>query len=150
MQGHETAVVSQDENIQISTFYLGDTLCGIDIDLVQEINGDLAFTPVPLADESVLGIMNLRGQIVTVIDQSRKIGFPPVTITSDSRVIIVRSAGEYIGVVVDKVKEVVTVPKSVISKPPSNIKGSQGKFFTGVIQTDKHELLALLDIDEIL
>jgi len=150
MREQELTASSHDESVQISTFYLGDTLCGIDIDLVQEINGDLAFTPVPLADGSVLGIMNLRGQIVTVIDQGMKIGFPPFKKTSDSRVIIVRSDNEHIGVVVDKVKEVVTVPRSAISKPPSNIKGTQGKFFSGVIQTEKHELLALLDIDEIL
>ena len=150
MKREESTALAQDKNIQISTFYLGDTLCGIDIELVQEINGDLSFTPVPLADDYVLGIMNLRGQIVTVIDQSRKIGFPPVKITKESRVIIVRSAGEHIGVVVDRVKEVVTVPRSMVSKPPSNIKGTQGKFFSGVIQTDKHDLLALLNIDEIL
>ena len=144
------STASHDESVQIATFYLDDTLCGIDIDLVQEINGDLAFTPVPLAEPSVLGIMNLRGQIVTVIDQGLRIGFPPLKITSDSRVIIVRSGNEQLGVVVDRVTEVVTVPRGTISKPPSNIKGSQGKFFRGVIQTDKHELLALLDIDEIL
>ncbi|MBA3016243.1 MAG: chemotaxis protein CheW [Proteobacteria bacterium] len=150
MLEQEASSISQDENVQISTFYLNDTLCGIDIDLVQEINGDLAFTPVPLADDFVLGIMNLRGQIVTVIDQGMKIGFPPFKKTGESRVIIVRSGNEHIGVVVDKVKEVVTVSRKTISKPPSNIKGSQGKFFKGVIQTEKHELLALLDIDEIL
>lgn len=150
MRQQETSESSHDKNVQIATFYLGDTLCGIDIDLVQEINGDLDFTPVPLADDSVLGIMNLRGQIVTVIDQGMKIGFPPFKKTSSSRVIIVRSENEHIGVVVDTVREVVTVPRSVIAKPPSNIKGSQGNFFSGVIQTEKHELLALLDIDEIL
>lgn len=148
--GEQAAAVVQDDTLQISTFYLDETLCGIDIDLVQEINGDLSFTPVPLSDEYVLGVMNLRGQIVTVIDQSRKIGFAPVTITADSRVVIVRSRGESIGVVVDKVKEVVTVDRKAVGKPPSNIKGSQGKFFSGVVQTDRHELLALLDIDEIL
>jgi purine-binding chemotaxis protein CheW len=100
----QIAAVAQDDTMQISTFYLDETLCGIDIDLVQEINGDLSFTPVPLSDEYVLGVMNLRGQIVTVIDQSRKIGFAPVTITPDSRVVIVRSQGESIGVVVDMVK----------------------------------------------
>lgn len=146
----QTTAVAEDDTMQISTFYLDDTLCGIDIDLVQEINGDLSFTPVPLAEEYVLGVMNLRGQIVTVIDQSRKIGFAPVVITADSRVVIVRSQGESIGVVVDKVKEVVTIDRKVIGKPPSNIKGSQGKFFSGVVQTERHELLALLDIDEIL
>lgn len=150
MSKAEMVAANSDETIQISTFYLNDTLCGIEIDLVQEINDDFAFTPVPLAGEAILGIMNLRGQIVTVIDQGMKIGFPPFKPSSDSRVVIVRSQGESIGVVVDRVKEVVTVPRSSIAKPPSNIKGSQGKFFSGVIQTDKHELLALLDIDEIL
>jgi len=150
MNEQQKTPASHDDTMQISTFTLDGTLCGIDIVLVQEINGDLSFTPVPLSEDYVLGVMNLRGQIVTVIDQSRKIGFAPVKITPESRVIIVRSGGESIGVVVDQVKEVVTLDRKAITKPPSNIKGSQGKFFSGVFQTERHELLALLDIDEIL
>nr|MBF0222296.1 purine-binding chemotaxis protein CheW [Desulfobulbaceae bacterium] len=143
--------ISKDgEAIQLSCFYLKDTLCGLNINIVQEINQDLQITKVPLAPDYVVGIMNLRGQIVTVIDQSRKIGFEPSTITDESRVIIVTSQGEHIGLLVDSVSEVLTAPKKEIADPPSNIKGVQGRFFKGVVHTAKNEILALLDVDVVL
>lgn len=142
---------SQDgEFIQLSCFYLEDTLCGLDINIVQEINEDLQITKVPLSKDYIVGIMNLRGQIVTVIDQGRKIGFEPSTITEDSRVIIVNSQNEHIGLLVDRVTEVLTTPVKDIADPPSNIKGVQGKFFKGVVHTAKNEILALLDVEAVL
>jgi len=138
------------ELIQLSCFYLDDTLFGVDINLVQEINEDLTITRVPTSPDYVLGIMNLRGQIVTVIDQAKKIGFNSPGITNDSRVIIVKSQNESIGLLVDRVTEVITVSKGAIDASPSNIKGVHGKFFQGVIQTESHELLALLDVETVL
>ena len=138
------------ETIQLSCFYLDDTLCGLDINIVQEINQDLQITKVPMSPDYVVGIMNLRGQIVTVIDQSRKIGFDPSTLTDESRVIIVTSQNEHIGLLVDRVTEVVTTPLNDIADPPSNIKGVQGKFFKGVVHTTNNEILALLDVEAVL
>lgn len=142
---------TENENLlQLSCFYLNDTLFGVDIKLVQEINEELNITKVPLSDDYVLGIMNLRGQIVTVIDQAKKLGFRPSKITGDSRVIIVKSQNESIGLLVDRITDVVTVSEGKISSPPSNIRGAQGRFFQGVVQTDKSELLALLNVETVL
>ena len=138
------------DSIQLSCFYLEDTLCGLDINIVQEINQDLQITKMPLSPEYVVGIMNLRGQIVTVIDQSKKIGFDPSTITEESRVIIVSSQNEHIGLLVDRVTEVLTISTKDIADPPSNIKGVQGEFFKGVVHVSDHEILALLDIEAVL
>jgi purine-binding chemotaxis protein CheW len=140
----------EEELLQISCFYLDKTLFGVDINLVQEINEVVNITQVPLSPDYVLGIMNLRGQIVTVIDQCRKLGFNPSGIRDNSRVIIVKSQSECIGLLVDKITEVITVNRNRISTPPSNIKGVQGRFFQGVIQTDRQELLALLDVETVL
>ena len=143
---------SQDDGatVQLSCFYLGDTLCGLDIAIVREINGDMQLTKVPLSPDYVLGIMNLRGQIVTVIDQGRKLGLAPAVITDSSRVIIVSTQTDQVGLLVDRVTDVLSAPVKTIAEPPSNIKGAQGKFFRGVIHTAKNELLALLDVDMIL
>ena len=142
--------IELDEEVQFACFYLGDTLCGFDIELVQEVNDDFVITPVPLSPDYVLGIMNLRGQIITVIDQNIKMGLKPSKIEKTSRVIIVKSSSEYIGLLVDRVSEVVKTTGKNISKPPSNLKGVQGKFFKGIIQTQSKELLGLLDIDTLL
>ena len=138
------------EPIQVSCFTLDETNCGIDISQVQEINDDLTITPVPLAPDYVLGIMNLRGRIVTVIDLSRKLGFRKSKIHRASRIIIVRWQNEYTGLPVDKVTEILAIDSREIGEPPSNIKGMQGKFFKGVVKKSGKELLAILDLEAIL
>lgn len=139
-----------DQELQFSCFYLGDTLCGYDIDLVQEVNDEPNWTKVPLSPDYVLGIMNLRGQIITVIDQQQKIGLAASTIGKSSRVIIIKSKEEYIGLLVDRIAEVVSCQQKEINKPPSNVNGVQGKLFKGIVHTKTNELLALLDLDAVL
>ncbi len=141
---------SHDEVLLFSSFYLGDTMCGINIANVQEINEDLNITKVPLSPDYVEGIMNLRGQIVTIINQSMKIGFPASKINEKSRVIIVKSQEENIGLLVDRVTEVVSATRKEISEPPPNIKGVQGKYFDGVLHTKGNELMGLLNVEEVL
>ena len=146
----QEAKADAEKEQQFSCFYLGDTLYGYDIDLVQEVNDELTITRVPLSPDYVVGIMNLRGQIITVIDQQKKIGLSSTEITKSSRVIIIRSKSEYIGLLVDRIAEVVTCRQGDIGKPPSNIHGVQGRLFKGVVRTPGNELLALLDIDAVL
>ncbi|MFO7762010.1 MAG: chemotaxis protein CheW [Thermodesulfobacteriota bacterium] len=143
-------IPDKEDQLHFTSFYLHDTLCGIDISRIQEVNTDLAITKVPLAPEYVIGIKNLRGQIVTIIDQSLKIGYGPSKIKKSSRIIIINSEDEYIGLLADKINDIVTAPKSAISEPPSNIKGVQGKFFTGVLRNKDKELMAILNLDEVL
>ncbi|MBT3226582.1 MAG: purine-binding chemotaxis protein CheW [Deltaproteobacteria bacterium] len=140
----------QNDLLQFSSFYLDGTLCGINIAQVQEINDDLNLTKVPLSPEYVMGIMNLRGQIVTIINLSMKIGFVPSEIGPKSRVVITSSKGEFIGLLVDQVTEVITVSHQQIANPPANIKGAQGKFFEGVFHTSNNELMALLNVEVVL
>lgn len=142
--------IDAEKEYQFSCFYLGDTLYGYDIDLVQEVNDQLDLTRVPLAPDYVLGIMNLRGQIITVIDQQKKIGLKSSVITNKSRVLIIKSGSEYIGLLADRIAEVTTCTAKEIAKPPSNVNGVQGRLFKGVVHTKKNELLALLDIDAVL
>lgn len=145
-----TVAPEKEEHLQFTSFYLHDTLCGIDISQVQEINADLDITRVPLAPEYVMGIKNLRGQIVTVINQSLKIGYSPSELGKDSRIIIVNSGEEYVGLLADRINDVITAPGSEISEPPSNIKGAQGNFFSGVLKSKGRELMAILNLNEVL
>ncbi|MCP4298325.1 MAG: purine-binding chemotaxis protein CheW [Proteobacteria bacterium] len=149
-QKTDNTKTDSEEQLLFSSFYLEDTLCGIDIAHVQEINEDFAITRVPLSPDYVMGIMNLRGQIVTVLNLAMKIGLSPSAISPTSRVIIVISKGENIGLLVDKVTDVATILPSDISKSPANIKGAQGVFFQGILHTDTNELMALLNIAVVL
>lgn len=135
--------------LQMSCFFVGSALCGVDINVIQEMNKQMEMTKVPQAPEYVLGIMNLRGRIVTIVDLGRKLGLTPSRITATSRIIIVNSRDENIGLLVDKITDVVTAKWEDVEPTPSNIKGAKGKYFQGVYKAAK-DLVAILDVEAVL
>jgi purine-binding chemotaxis protein CheW len=139
----------QSSTVELATFYVGDALCGMDILKVQEINKLMEMTKVPQAPEYVTGILNLRGQIVTVIDLGNKLGLTSTDLTDSSRNIIVNAANEYIGLLVSSISDVVAANMEKVEKPPANIGGLQGAYFKGVFKT-KDRLIGILDVDKVL
>lgn len=137
------------QSLEFSTFYVGGALCGINILNIQEINKNFDITQVPQAADYVKGILNLRGRIVTIIDLGEKLGLEPVTESKDNRNIIVNADDEHIGLLVDAISDVVSAGQDDIEPSPSNIGGIKGKFFQGVLKTEK-QLIGILDIDEVL
>lgn len=135
--------------VQMSCFYVGSALCGIDINIIQEMNKQMEMTRVPQAPPYVLGIMNLRGRIVTIIDLGRKLGLSPSKVTETSRIIIVNSRDENIGLLVDKITDVVTAKWEDVEPTPANIKGVKGKYFQGVYKSAK-DLIAILNVEDVL
>ncbi len=139
----------QAETLELATFYVGDALCGMDILKIQEINKLMVMTKAPQAPDYVMGILNLRGQIVTIIDLGKKLGLPSTELTSKSRNIIVNSNGEYIGLMAARISDVMQSDITKIEPPPANIGGVQGKYFTGVFKTED-KLIGVLDVEEVL
>jgi purine-binding chemotaxis protein CheW len=139
----------QTSTVELATFYVGDALCGMDILKVQEINKLMDMTKVPQSPEYVTGILNLRGQIVTVIDLGNKLGLTAIDMNDASRNIIVNSANEYIGLLVSRISDVVAADMDKVEKPPANIGGLQGTYFKGVFKT-KDRLIGILDVDKVL
>ena len=137
------------EVVGLATFYVGDTLCGMDILKVQEINKHMKVTRVPQAPEYVLGVLNLRGRIVTIIDLGRKLGLTPTQQSDAGRNMIVNSQDEYIGLLVDRIADVVQAHWDEVEPPPANISGIQGRYFQGVFKTEK-SLVNVLDVEEVL
>ena len=137
------------KTVELATFYVGGSLCGMDILKVQEINKLLEMTVVPLAPDYVKGILNLRGQIVTVIDLGNKLKFSDTETNGESRNIIVNSDGEYIGLIVDKIGDVERTDEDNIEPPPANIGGIQGRYFEGVFKKE-NSLIGILNVEEIL
>jgi len=135
--------------VELATFYVGDALCGMDILKVQEINKLMQMTKVPQAPEYVLGILNLRGQIVTIIDLGKKLGLGETDISHDPRNIIVNSAGGHVGLLVRKISDVVSADMEKRERAPANMSGIQGEFFTGVFKTNDH-LIGILNVDKVL
>lgn len=135
--------------VKLATFYIGDALCGMDILQIQEINKLMMMTKVPQAPDFVLGILNLRGQIVTVIDLGKKLGMGETDRSLELRNVIVNSTGSSVGLLVKKIGDVVAVNLINKEQPPANMSGIQGKYFTGVYKKD-NALIGILDINKVL
>jgi purine-binding chemotaxis protein CheW len=135
--------------VELATFFVGEALCGMDILKVQEINKLMQMTKVPQAPEYVLGILNLRGQIVTIIDLGKKVGLGETDTDADPRNIIVNSPGGYVGLLVKKIGDVVSADLEKLEAAPANMSGIQGEFFTGVYKTEA-KLIGILDVDKVL
>lgn len=135
--------------VELATFYVGDALCGMDILKIQEINKMTEMTQVPQAPGYVKGILNLRGQIVTIIDLGKKLGLSAVEVNESSRNIIVNSDNEHIGLLVSRIGDVVQADLQTVERPPANIGGVQGAFFKGVFKM-KDRLIGILDADRVL
>lgn len=135
--------------VELATFYVGDALCGMDILKVQEINKLMQMTKVPQAPDYVLGILNLRGQIVTIIDLGKKLGLGSTDISQDPRNIIVNSAGGHVGLLVRKISDVVSADMNKREAAPANMRGIQGEYFNGVYKTDNN-LIGILNVEKVL
>lgn len=135
--------------IELATFYIGDALCGMDILKIQEINKLMDMTKVPQAPSYVIGILNLRGQIVTIIDLGKKLGLGVTDTTLSSRNIIVNSPGEHVGLLVTRLSDVISADTDKIERAPANMGGIQGEFFSGVYKTTDR-LIGILDINKVL
>jgi len=137
------------EQMLVSTFFLGDAAFGLDTAQVQEVVRVGDITPVHHAPGFVLGVMNLRGRIATVIDLGVKLDLARTEINSDSRIFIVEWEDEQIGLLVDRVADAVTVDRVDIKPAPENVRGVQGRQFMGVCYVDGG-LIALLDLTAVL
>ncbi|TWT36064.1 Chemotaxis protein CheW [Posidoniimonas corsicana] len=134
---------------QFATFYLGEMLFGVDIAAVQEINRQVNITAVPNAPAHVRGVINLRGEVATVIDLRTVLGMPPAEESRDARNLIVASQGEAIGLWVDRISDILTLKADEISPAPANVDGIDGRFFQGV-HTLETDIVVLLDVEQVL
>ena len=137
------------DTVELATFYVGEALCGMDILKVQEINKLIEMTRVPQAPEYVLGILNLRGEIVTIIDLGKKLHLKSTEMSDKTRNIIVSSNGEHIGLMVERISDVTQAEWAKVEAPPANIGDVQGKYFTGVFKTEDR-LIGILDVEKVL
>jgi len=104
--------------IELVTFFLDDIIYGIDINKVLGINKVQGLTPVAQAPAYIKGLLNLRGQIISIIDLRIKLDLEPGRLNEKSRVIIVNSSGEVIGLLVDSIYDVVVAEPGNIENPP--------------------------------
>lgn len=135
--------------LQLVTFHCGDLTLGLDIGRIQEINRLTDIAQVPEAPRYVCGAISLRGDLATIIDLRTVLGMPRCEMTRRSRNVMVRHQGETVGLLVDGVSDIVVTRPDQIEKPPANLNGVDGRFFTGVYDTPT-DIVVVLSLDEVL
>ncbi|MCL2147671.1 MAG: chemotaxis protein CheW [Synergistaceae bacterium] len=127
-------------------FRLGDEDFGLDVNVVREIVRVPPFiTRVPNASHYIRGVMNLRGTIVPVFDMELKIGIPPTPITDEARIIVVTLNEITFGIIVNAVREVITIYESQIESANQEFAGER-RYVLGVAKPTDGRLIVLLDI----
>ena len=115
----EQAVAATATGGKFLTFFLDREEYGIEILSVREIIGLLPVTPVPQTPYYVQGVINLRGQVIPVVDLRLKFDMEPIDSTEETCIIVVQTGGAQLGIIVDKVSEVLDIPTRDIVDAPT-------------------------------
>ncbi|MGL5335720.1 MAG: chemotaxis protein CheW [Enterovibrio sp.] len=140
---------SNDDVLQWVTFMLGSETYGINVMQVREVLRHTEIAPVPGAPHHVLGIINLRGNVVTVLDMRTLFGLTPCEVTNETRVIVIESSTQVVGLMVDSVAEVVYLKSSEIDTTPTVGTDEGSKYIQGICNRNDN-LLLLVNLNRLL
>jgi purine-binding chemotaxis protein CheW len=140
---------SATNQIQFISFAIGDDQYGVDIMAVREIKGWADITHLPKQPEYVRGVLNLRGAIVPIVDLRCRFGQGLTETTPLHIVIIVQIGGRQVGLIGDRVLDIVSVEASQIQKVPRTGHGEQTDFLSGLVTHDG-VMIALIDLPNLL
>ena len=134
---------------QCVTFTLENEIYGINVMQVQEVLREVEVAPVPGAPHYVLGIINLRGNVVSVIDARTRFGLSPKECDDMTRIIVIEVKQQILGILVDSVAEVVDVKTSEVDTAPNVGNAETSKYIDGVVSRG-NMLLILVDLNKLL
>ena len=133
------------EVIQVVSFQLGNEEYGVDISQVQEIIRMVEITHVPRAPRFMEGVINLRGQLIPIIDLRTRFGMPRISATKSTRIIVTEIGSKRVGIVVDSVSEVLNIPIENVEEAPEMIAGVGTEYIQGVGKMNDR-LIIMLDL----
>lgn len=137
------------ESRSYCTFHLDGLFFGIEVFQIQEVLLYQDMTRVPLAPDTVRGLINLRGQIVTALDLRRRLELPPLPEGQFPMNVVVRDEDSLVSLLVDEIGDVVDVDESTFEAPPENVKGVARELTTGVYKLEGR-LLLVLDLAKVM
>ncbi|MDM7320778.1 MAG: chemotaxis protein CheW [Fervidobacterium sp.] len=137
--------------LKFLTFYLGEEVFAINIMKVERVKEYEKTTKIPNIADFVEGIINLMGEIVPIINLRKKFLMSDFTNKEKSKIIVVKlENGKKVGLLVDDVREVLTVTEDMIDEPPAHVAGmASAKFISGVIKLE-NEMVLTLEVDNFL
>ncbi len=146
----ETKTIGQAaDTLDYITVYVGGRLLGIDIVVVDEIIRYVEPTPVPHSPPIVRGVLNLRGEVISILDFAMMLGLPSTVASRHSRIVITRAFGERIGLCVDRVGDVVTIASHDLEDTPCNLDATHSAFVRGAYPMQEG-IVAIFDIESML
>ena len=138
-----------EKELQVVGFRIGDETFGVRIGSVREIVRVPEITTVPNAQDSIEGVINLRGKIIPVIDLRKRFGQTQIVTDKKNRILVVELDGKLVGLIVNSASEVLKIPPSDIESPGSVFADNESSYITGVGKL-KGRLIILLDISKLL
>lgn len=147
-------MASTDENAQVErptrwvTFQLAGENYAVNVLNVHEVLKNAELTPVPGAPDSVIGIINLRGNVVTVMDGRQRFALPSMPMTDASRILILEVDQQVLGLLVDSVAEVIELPAEEVAASPAVNSDDSSVHIQGVISRPSG-LVILLNLDNL-
>ena len=150
MEQSENTTIVTDELLQLVSFKIDDAEFGVDILMVQEINKMMELTVVPNTPEFIEGVVNLRGQIITVIDLAKRLDLPSTGKTEATRIMVVEVGEDTVGMIVDSVSEVLRLSTDDIEDTPALIDTEVHEKYLRGVGKSEDRLLILLDLNEVL
>ncbi len=145
----EQPASASSRQMQCVTFTLDGEVYGIDVMQVQEVLREIEVAPVPGAPEYVTGIINLRGNVVSVVDARRRQAKSPAESTPLTRIVVIEAQRQIIGILVDSVAEVVDIELDAVETTPNIGDRESARYIDGVVSRGD-ELLILVDLDKLL
>jgi purine-binding chemotaxis protein CheW len=135
---------------QMVVFQLSNEHYGVDIASVDSIIRMQAVTAMPLAPDFCEGVTNLRGTVLPVIDLRKRFGLPSAEATKETRIVVTETNDTMVGMMVDAVIEVQSIPESDIEPPSPLVTTVDSAFIAGIAKAQDERLTILLDLDRVL
>lgn len=146
------ASIEAEDALQMVGFVVADELFGVDILMVQEIIKNINITAIPDSPDFILGVINLRGNIIPIIDLKKRLKLVDKNRPNggDVWIMVLNISGRVTGFIVERVTRVIKVQANMIKPPPELVvSGLQSDYIRGVCKQDQ-QLLAILDFNRIL
>ncbi len=134
---------------QLVVFNLAGERYGVDIGSVREIIRMQEITKVPRTQEFVQGVINLRGHVIPIVDLRKRFDLPAGDETKETRIVVVETGGNHIGVIVDAVEHVMRISQDAIEPPSAAITASDSSFLVGIGKMERG-MTILLDLEKVL
>ena len=144
-----TDPAARDHLTEIVTFIVDDQIFGIEITALREIRGWSAVTPLPDTPDHVLGIVNLRGTVLPIIDLAARLGLTRTAPTDRSIIMVTDVDGKMTGLLADRVSDIVAVEPETIQPAPMQADGTRNTFLSGLIARDD-DMVGLISLSDVI